>query len=92
MAYLKVRWISAPTFLACVGGAHDRGEGANIREGAQTAKVEGANGRGGGGMHVLGERMRPGGSHMRPSASRMRPQQPPTIQYGSDVTMMWQPP
>jgi hypothetical protein len=38
MAHSKVRWISTPTFLACVGGAHDRGEGANVREGARTAK------------------------------------------------------
>jgi hypothetical protein len=41
MAHSKVRWISTPTFLACVGGAHDRGEGVNIREGAQTAEERG---------------------------------------------------
>jgi hypothetical protein len=28
-----------PAFLACVGGAHDRGEGANICEGVRTAEV-----------------------------------------------------
>jgi hypothetical protein len=39
MAHLKVRWISTPAFLACVGGAHGRGEGANVREGARTAEV-----------------------------------------------------
>jgi hypothetical protein len=42
MAHSKVRWISTPTFLACVGGAHDRGEGANVREGARTAEGGGA--------------------------------------------------
>jgi hypothetical protein len=31
MAHSKVRWISKPTFLACVGGT-------NIREGARTAE------------------------------------------------------
>jgi hypothetical protein len=36
MAHSKVRWISTPTFLACVGGAHDRGEGTNVHEGART--------------------------------------------------------
>jgi hypothetical protein len=29
MVHSKVRWISMPAFLACVGGAHSRGEGAN---------------------------------------------------------------
>jgi hypothetical protein len=38
MAHSKVRWISTPTFLACVGGAHDRREGANVCEGARMAK------------------------------------------------------
>jgi hypothetical protein len=33
MAHSKVRWISTPIFLACVGGAHDKGEGANGRGG-----------------------------------------------------------
>jgi hypothetical protein len=37
MAHSKVRWISMPIFLACIGGAHDRGEGANDREGARMA-------------------------------------------------------
>jgi hypothetical protein len=41
MAHSKVRWISTPTFLACVGGVYDRGEGANVREGARTAEGEG---------------------------------------------------
>jgi hypothetical protein len=49
MAHLKVRWISTPTFLACVGGAHDRGEGANVCEGARTAEG------GGGCAHLGGE-------------------------------------
>jgi hypothetical protein len=61
MAYSKVRWFSTLAFLACVGGAHSRREGANVHEGAQTAEVwvrtaeegartswEGANGQGGG--------------------------------------------
>jgi hypothetical protein len=39
MAYSKVRWIFTPTFLACVGGAHGRGEGANVCKGARTAEV-----------------------------------------------------
>jgi hypothetical protein len=39
MAYLKVRWISTPAFLACIGGTHGRGEGANVCEGARTAEV-----------------------------------------------------
>jgi hypothetical protein len=34
MTYSKVRWISMPTFLACVGSVHGRREGANVREGA----------------------------------------------------------
>jgi hypothetical protein len=33
MAYSKVRWISTPAFLACIGGAHGRREGVNVREG-----------------------------------------------------------
>jgi hypothetical protein len=32
MAYSKVRWISTLAFLACVGGAHGREEGAKRRE------------------------------------------------------------
>jgi hypothetical protein len=39
MAYSKVRRISTLAFLACVGGAHGKGEGANIREEARTAEV-----------------------------------------------------
>ena len=39
MAYSKLRWISTPTFLECIGGTHGRREGANICEGVQTAKV-----------------------------------------------------
>jgi hypothetical protein len=39
MAYSKVRWISTPTFLACVGYAHGRREGTNVREGARMAEV-----------------------------------------------------
>ena len=39
MAHSKVRWISTPAFLACLGGMHSRGEGANICEGAQMAEV-----------------------------------------------------
>jgi hypothetical protein len=38
-----------PAFLACVGGAHDRGEGANVREGARTAEVWARTAEGGGG-------------------------------------------
>jgi hypothetical protein len=41
MAHSKVRWISTPTFLACVGGA-------NVREGARTAE-------GGGRTRLRGE-------------------------------------
>jgi hypothetical protein len=79
MAHSKVRWISTPTFLACVGGAHDREEGANGR------------GRGGrtswGGVCApspayaphslpyapLYHRMCPSDRHMRPTICRMRP-------------------
>jgi hypothetical protein len=39
MAYSKVRWISTPAFLACIGGVYGKGEGANVREGARTAEV-----------------------------------------------------
>jgi hypothetical protein len=39
MAYSKVRWISMPAFLACVGGTHGREEGANVHEGTRTAEV-----------------------------------------------------
>jgi hypothetical protein len=39
MAYSKVRWISTQAFLVCIGGAHGRGEGTNVREGARTAEV-----------------------------------------------------
>jgi hypothetical protein len=45
MAYSKVRWISTPAFLACVGGTHGKGEGTNVSEGARTAE---------GGVHFLG--------------------------------------
>jgi hypothetical protein len=38
MAHSKVRWISTLAFLACVGGAHGRGEGANVLEEARTAE------------------------------------------------------
>jgi hypothetical protein len=76
-----------PTFLACVGGAHGRGEGANVREGARTAegrrmRPEGSR------MCPTVFRMRPLHKRMRPSASRMRPQQP----RPSNVVGMWQPP
>jgi hypothetical protein len=40
MAYSKVRWISTPTFLACIGGVHGREEGANVRKEARTAELE----------------------------------------------------
>jgi hypothetical protein len=33
MAYSKVRWISTPSFLACVGDAHGRGEGRTFARG-----------------------------------------------------------
>jgi hypothetical protein len=39
MAYSKVRWISTPAFLACIGGAHGRGEGANVHKEAQTVEL-----------------------------------------------------
>jgi hypothetical protein len=51
MAHSKVRWISTPTFLACVGGAHGKGEGANVRKGVRTAE--------GGGRTCLGEAYAP---------------------------------
>jgi hypothetical protein len=51
MAHSKVRWISTPVFLACVGGAHGRGEGANVREGVRMAE--------GGGRARLGEAYAP---------------------------------
>jgi hypothetical protein len=54
MAYSKVRWyVFTPAFLACVGGTHNRGEGANVCEGAQTVEV-GARTAKGGGTHVFG--------------------------------------
>jgi hypothetical protein len=40
MAYSKVRWISTPAFLACIGGAHDKGEGVKVRQGARTVEVK----------------------------------------------------
>jgi hypothetical protein len=36
MAHSKVRWISTPTFLACVGGTHGREEGTNDQGGGRT--------------------------------------------------------
>jgi hypothetical protein len=65
MAHSKLRWISTPTFLACIGGAHDRGEGTNVCKGARTAE--------GGGAHILGGSMRPLASRMRPIVCRMHP-------------------
>jgi hypothetical protein len=56
MAHSKMRWISTPTFLACVGGAHDREEGAN-----------GGGARLGGEYAPLRQRMRPTVCRMRPS-------------------------
>jgi hypothetical protein len=61
MAYSKVRWISTPAFLACVGGAHDRGEGTNVREGARTAEV-GVRMAEGGRTRFSGGRVRLGGA------------------------------
>jgi hypothetical protein len=69
MAYSKVRWISTPAFLACVGGIHGRGDGANICQGAQTAGggayvFGGVNGRGGGGACMVQRRAHiAGGAH-----------------------------
>jgi hypothetical protein len=54
MAHSKVRWISTPAFLAYVGGAHGRGEGTNILEGARTAEVGARTAEGGGGGPCLG--------------------------------------
>jgi hypothetical protein len=48
MAYSKLRWFSTPAFLACIGGAHGRGEGTNVREGVQTAEVGARTAEGGG--------------------------------------------
>jgi hypothetical protein len=70
MAYSKVRWISTLAFLACVGGAHGREEGAKRREWLRWVCERP---RGGGGAHVLGGRMRPSASRMRPSNKHMRP-------------------
>jgi hypothetical protein len=72
MAYSKMRWISTPTFLACVWGAHGREEGVNGRGG-------GANGGGGplvSCMRPIVFRMHPLRMRMRPSASVCTP--PPT--------------
>jgi hypothetical protein len=63
MAHSKVRWISMPAFLVCIGGVHGRGEGANVREGARTAEVGARTVEGGGGHR-----------HLRPSASICTPQ------------------
>jgi hypothetical protein len=40
MAYSKVRWISMPAFLACVGGAHGKGEGTNVHQWAQMTEAD----------------------------------------------------
>jgi hypothetical protein len=66
MAYSNMRWISTPTFLACVGATHGRGEGVNVCKGARTVEV-GARTAEEVGTHTSW------GGHMRPSASRMRP-------------------
>jgi hypothetical protein len=82
MAYSKVRWISTPAFLACVGGAHGRGEGANVREGAYAS---------------LRQPYAPPQSSVfaplptyAPLSQPYAPATTPTIQRGSDVAAMWQ--
>jgi hypothetical protein len=50
-----VRWFSTPAFLGCIRGAHDRGEGANVREGMRTAEVWARTAEGGGGTHGSAE-------------------------------------
>jgi hypothetical protein len=59
MAYSKLRWFSTPAFLACIGGAHGRGEGTNAR-GRERLSCGRERPRGGG-AHVLGGRERPRG-------------------------------
>jgi hypothetical protein len=49
MAHSKVRWISTPAFLTCIGGSHGRGEGVNVHEGVRTAEVEARTAEEGGG-------------------------------------------
>jgi hypothetical protein len=75
MAHSKVRWISTPAFLTCIGGSHGRGEGVNVHEGVRTAEVEArtAEEGGGGGAYILGGRICPSTSRMRPSDKRMCP-------------------
>jgi hypothetical protein len=62
-----VRWFSTPAFLACLGGAHDRGEGVNVLEGARTAEVwaQTAEGGGGGARFSGGHARLGGGVHGR---------------------------
>jgi hypothetical protein len=56
MAHSKVRWISTPVFLACVGGAHGRREGANVCEKARTTEVGARTAEGGGRTNVCAPR------------------------------------
>jgi hypothetical protein len=57
-----VRWFSTPAFLAYVGGVHDRGEGANVLEGARTVEVWERTAEEGGRARFSGGRARLGGA------------------------------
>jgi hypothetical protein len=79
MAYSKVRWISTSTFLACVGGAHGRGEGANVR-GREWLRWGREQPRG-----SLSHPYAPHSLLYAPLMQAYAPLATPTIQRGSDV-------
>jgi hypothetical protein len=62
-----VRWFSTLVFLACVGGAHERGEGANVLEGPRMAEVWARTADRGGHARFSGGRARLGGGHAQGS-------------------------